>query len=246
MPESERKIYLKQEEIRIGFGSTGKTTRLQNYYQAVEIDAQSVQLRLLDIQDQPMGKPEVIDKETLSKEYIYCPDYLKNKKNPKDLKAQEHVRQGDEHLQKKELLSAEFEYKQALAIDDNHLKANLGMGRTLSAQGEEEKAKGYFTKLCSIDDLYEKENKHIFNELGIELRKKGMFGEAIFNYQKAITIDPDDPVLHYNLARAYYENGETDLSRKQMEKALQAKSDFEEAREFIESIGAPASPPPGV
>jgi tetratricopeptide (TPR) repeat protein len=243
MPESERKIYLKQEEVKVGFGSTAKTTRLQDYYEAAEIDETSVQLRLLDIQDQPMGKPIVISREVLGGEYVHCPEYFKNKKDPKRLKAEEHVAQGDQYLQKKKLLSAEFEYGQALAIDGDHLKANLGMGRSLSAQGKEAQAKEYFTKLSSIDDLYEGENKHIFNELGIELRKKGMFDEAIANYQKSIAIDPEDPILYYNLARVYYEKGEIELSREQMQKALHVKSDFKEAEEFIQSIAAPAPPP---
>ncbi len=242
MPPAERMIYLKQEEIKLGFGSTGKTTQLQNYYEASAIDETRVELRLLDIQDQPMGKPIIVDRETLSKEYAHCPEYFKNKKDPKKLRAEEHVAQGDEYLQKKKLLSAEFEYQQALTIDDKHLKANMGMGRTLSAQGKEEEAKEYFTKLSSIDDLYEEENKHLFNELGIELRKKGMFDESIVNYQKAIAIDPGDPVLYYNLARAYFEKGEIGLCREQAEKALHAKPDFKEAEDFIQRIEA--APPP--
>ncbi|MCX5909151.1 MAG: tetratricopeptide repeat protein [Deltaproteobacteria bacterium] len=242
MPDLEIKIFLKQENIKVGFGSTGKSTCLENYYQTVEIDEHNVQIRLLDIQDQPMGKPMEVDKETLSKEYIYCPDYFKNKKKPNELKADKHVLCGDQHLQRKEFLSAEFEYHKALATNGSHLKANLGMGKTLSALGKEEKAKEYYTKLSSIEDLYDKENKYIFNELGIELRKKGMFVEAIANYEKAIMIDPDDPVIYYNLARVYYEKGEIVRAREQMEKALQVKPDFREAEEFIQSIAASLPP----
>jgi hypothetical protein len=38
MVDRERKIYLKQQEIKVGFGSTGKTTRIEDSYQVIEID----------------------------------------------------------------------------------------------------------------------------------------------------------------------------------------------------------------
>ena len=65
-----------------------------------------------------------------------------------------------------------------------------------------------FSKLSNIDALFEKENKHIFNEVGIELRQRGMLEEAITNYLKAIRINQNDWVLYYNLGRAHYEKGD--------------------------------------
>jgi len=38
MVDRERKIYLKQQEIKVGFGSAGKTTRIEDSYQVIEID----------------------------------------------------------------------------------------------------------------------------------------------------------------------------------------------------------------
>lgn len=233
-----------QEEFKVGFGLTGKVTRVENYYEAVEVGEEQVKMFLLDIQDQRMGRPTVIPKERLN-DYIYCPDYFKGKKgeDSSHLRAEKHVQMANQHLAKSKLLNAESEYNQALKIEENHLQANLGMGKFFSAKGEEDKAKEYFTKLSSMEELFEKENKHVFNELAIELRKKGMLDEAIVNYQKALTLDPEDWVLYYNLGRAYFEKGEVDQTLDQLQAAIRIKPDFEEAEKFLQSLAPDSSSP---
>ncbi len=229
------RIYLKREEIKLGCGSTAKSIVVDNYYQVVEVDKDSVEIRLLDFSDQPVGKGDVIPKRELE-EYIPCPDYFKNKKKPKEQLLEKHIQSGDRHFAKREFFSAEFEYDQALSLDQNHLRANLGKGKALFARGDKEGARKVFAKLSNLDTLYDKENKHVFNEFGIELRKKKMFQEAIANYLKAISIDPKDEILYYNLGRAYYEDGEYEKAIEQLNQALTIKLDFREAHEFLSMI----------
>jgi len=229
------KIYLKQEEIKLGCGSTAKSTKVDNYFQAIEVDEEHVEIRLLDCFDQPVGKGSVIHKDEL-KDFSPCPDYFKTKKNSKEFLIEKHIHSGDRHMAQKEFFSAEHEYNRALSLDDNHLKANLGMGKALFARGKKDASKKIFSKLSSLDALYEKENKHIFNEVGIELRKRKMFEEAISNYLKAISIDPKDEVLYYNLGRAFYEEGKREEAIQHLKQALTLKSDFREASEFLSKI----------
>jgi tetratricopeptide (TPR) repeat protein len=231
----EKRIYLKQEEIKLGVGSTAKATIIENYYQVVEKDEDHVEIQLLDFRDKLLGEPSVVPKEKL-KDYIYCPDYFESKKSLKEVLIEKHVRSGDEHFQKKEYFSAEYEYNQVLSVDENHLKANLGKGKTLYARGEKEEAKKIFSKISNIENLYDVENKHVFNEFGIELRKRGLFEEANMNYLKAISIDPKDEVLYYNLGRAYYEQGHYTKAVEQLKLALKIKPEFKEAQEFLSKI----------
>lgn len=231
----DRNIYLRREEIKLGCGSTAKTTLIENYYQVVEMDENLVKIQILDFNDQPIGKAEVMDKEKL-KDFIYCPDYFKSKKSPKELSIEKHVQSGDKHFESKEFFSAEHEYNRALSLDENHLKANLGKGKTLFARGEKEEGKKFFSKLSNSAALFEVENKHVFNEFGIELRKRRMFEEAIMNYLKSISIDPNDEVLYYNLGRAYFEKGEYEKSVDQFKRALMIKPDFKEAEQFLSKI----------
>jgi len=228
-------IYLKQEEIKLGCGSTAKNVVVDNYYQVTEVDEDHVQIHLLDFSDRPVGKGSIITRKELG-EYIPCPHYFENKKTPKEEIVERHVRTGDHHFSKREFFSAEYEYNQALSMEPNHLRAHLGKGKTLFARGEREEAKKVFAKLSNLDTLYDKENKHIFNEFGIELRKKMMFQEAIANYLKAISIDPEDAVLYYNLGRAYYEDGMTEEAIARLKQALAMQPGFREAKEFLSMI----------
>ncbi len=161
------------------------------------------------------------------------------KKTPEEKKAaavDEKVRKGEEHLEKKEYNSATFEFGQALKADDKRLDAHLGKGQAHLALGEEDKAKEHFEKMASIDTLYNENNKHTLNELGITLRKSGMFEEAIRNYQKASAMDPADEALNFNMGRAYKEWGKTAEAREALQKALAIKPDFQEALDLFKSL----------
>jgi tetratricopeptide (TPR) repeat protein len=201
----------------------------------IEVDEDHVEMFLLDFVDQPVGKGCVVHKDEL-KCLTPCPDYFKNKKKPKELLIEKHICSGDHHFEKREFFSAEHEYNQVLSLERDHLKANLGKGKALFARGDKEAAMKVFSKLSNLNALYDKENKHIFNELGIELRKKRMFEEAISNYLKALSIDPEDEVLYYNLGRAFYEKGYPDEAFAHLKKAITMKADFKEAQEFLSKI----------
>jgi tetratricopeptide (TPR) repeat protein len=239
---AEKQIYSQTKKIKVGVGSTAKVTEITDYYQSIDTEGNEVKLLLLDMDDRPMGPPIAIPREELLKDYTYRPDHFERKKATKTAKVEGHVRAGDNHFQKKEFFSAEFEYGKALSLNQNHLRANLGKGKTLFATGEKEEAKKIFSHLSKIDALYEKENKHIFNEVGIELRQKGMLAEAVLNYRKAISIDPDDEVLYFNLARACFEQGGRQEAAGYLKAALTLKPDFAEAKELFAVI-SPAIPP---
>jgi tetratricopeptide (TPR) repeat protein len=233
--EKTPKIYCKEEKITVGFGCTQKVVVIKNYYQMIDKDEDHIECQLLNSFDEPMGFNVVIEREKL-KEYTYCPDYFENKKTGKEIMMEHHIEKGDKHFAEKEYYSAEHEYDRALALDDDNLRANLGKGNTLFARGERKKGEKVFAKLSNIEALYDQENKHIFNEFGIELRRKGMLNEAITNYGKAINIDPDDWVLYYNLAKAYYEKGDLIEATNQLKTALTINPGFREAKDFLESI----------
>ena len=250
----ERPIYLKRETIKLGFGSTSRATVIENYFQVEEAAEENMfSLRLLNISDQPFGESLLVSREELEQEYTPCPDYFKNKKDPKVLLAEKHVELGETHYENRQFFSAEREFNNALDLNEKDLKANLGKGKSLYARGEKKKAKEIFDQLSQMDNLYEEENKHIFNEFAIELRKRNLHDEAVSNYGKAIAIDPDDPVLYYNLGRVYYEKKDREGSIEQLTKALTLKEDFNEAREFLNTLtggltiqkSKPAVPGPG-
>jgi tetratricopeptide (TPR) repeat protein len=237
----ERRVYLKQESIRVGVGSTAKTQTVEDYYEVVEIDDNRVEALLLDIEDQPVGRPSIMTKEEL-KDYVYCPDYFNKGKETQDLKeliVEKRIQLGDKYFGEKKFFTAENQYNKALALDEDSLRASLGKGKTLYARGEKKEGAKVFSTLSKNQALFENENKHIFNEFGIELRKKGMLEEAISHYLKAISIDPNDEVLYYNLGRTFYEQGKQKEAVEQLKIALVKRPDFKDAKEFLSKMQMP-------
>jgi len=234
-------VYAKSSVITIGTASTSKKTTSVNYYFAKPLNENTVLVDLLNIKNEPVGFTEEVPIEQFKKEYEFVADLKTFQKkheqvSPEKIKAEEHVKRGDKHLQNKEYLSAEFEYGTALRYDKKNLKAHHGLSKVYLETGEIDKAKEYLHKIGELDDLFAKENKHIFNEVAINLRKQKMYDEAIKNYKKAIIVDPEDEVLYYNMARAYYEKGELENALKYFKKSVELNPDFNEGKKAIQFV----------
>lgn len=237
MTEIKEGIYLETVSAKIGTGGTAKEQQIENYYLAKSIGEGMVEMRLLDMDYEPMNIVEKVGLEEFSRRFTFKPDIVKEeKKSFADRKADKAIAQAEAHYKRKEFFSAEFEYSKALALDEDNVRANFGQGKVYLAQGEPDKAKEVFEKLTHIDAVYEEKNKHIFNELGIELRRQGLYDQAIAYYTKALSFTENDENLLFNAARAHFEKGGMKSARYYVEKALTINPSLEEARRLLENI----------
>ncbi|MEK6712150.1 MAG: tetratricopeptide repeat protein [Nitrospinota bacterium] len=154
-------------------------------------------------------------------------------KTPQQVMVEKCMAAAQSHLDHKEFHSAEFEFKTALKFDEKHVNASYGLGEAYLGQGKAEEARRLFARLTDNDRLYRKENKHVFNKLGILLRRQGLFPLALKNYDRAIKIDRSDPVLFYNLARVLYEMQQKDKAILFLKNAMTIDPGFKEAAEFL-------------
>ena len=69
-------------------------------------------------------------------------------------------------------------------------------------------------------EFWSHEDIATFNRLGLLLRRAGKWQEAAAEYQKAISVTPNDENLHYNLAMAYLEGRDNEAARASVLKAL--------------------------
>ena len=60
---------------------------------------------------------------------------------------------------------------------------------------------------------------------GIEVAQRGLWREAIYRWEKAVELDPENPSARNNLAVAYEQSGEFDLANEEYERALELDSD---------------------
>ncbi len=239
--------YSEQVKISLGTGATKRQTAGENIFLAKERPDGTVEMSLLNMKGEPTNIREVVEMEEFLRRCKPKKDYLLPSKkldgdddglSRKKAEADKRASRGNLHLKRKEYNSAEFEYNSALKIDEENVRAHYGLGKMYLEKGEKEKAREIFRQLSQIEALFEEDNKHIFNDFGIDLRQNKMYDEAIANYGKALEISSHDPILHFNLARAYIGKEMWTEALAYLKKALVLKNDFPEAEKLIKMVSA--------
>ncbi len=230
--------YKEHVKITLGTGATKRATTGENIFYAEELPSGEIKLSLLNMAGQPTNITEVVEREEFFRRCTPEPDFVppaeKSDSRINKLKelADRHASQGNLHLRRKEYNSAEFEFNRSLKLDEEHVRANYGLAKLHLEKGEEEEARRVLDRLTHIEALFEEENKHIFNEFGIDLRKMKMYQQALDSYTKALEIKPDDPVLNFNKARALIDLKRFEEALAHLERALELKEDFPEAQQI--------------
>ncbi len=217
-----------QSQSAIGFGSTKRKVKLNIYVYAEEQPDGTFVLRSLNKHYIPTGRSVVVTREQLLAEYLPEPDLYMNKVVPMMRQVRQTVDAGDEHRVQGELMSAEFEYKSALRVDEEHIRATFGLGLTYLDRGEVENANLVCRRIITLEAAFSAEHKHLFNEFGIKMRKNRMYAQALRYYFKAFRLTRDDEHLLYNIARTYYEKDKLKLAKKFCDMALALDPAFEE------------------
>ncbi len=79
-------------------------------------------------------------------------------------------------------------------------------------------------------------NVFVYNRLAIALRRQSKFTEAIEYYEKALTMDPNEEYLYYNLAMVHLSAKNPNLAKTALQKALAIQPDFQEAIKLLASV----------
>lgn len=135
------------------------------------------------------------------------------------------------YLEAGEPEKADHAFQMALQSDRGNADLHTEIGEIYLATGDSTKAAAAFKSSLNI-----LEDVHVYNRLGIALRKKGRFAEAIREYKKALKIAPGDEALYYNIGRAYLESGDADNAVKSLTHALRLDPDFAECKELLDRV----------
>lgn len=231
-------VYFEKKKMNIGAGGTSQSKVEDIHFHIVEKEDNKLNLEMLNAQGKRTGMViDTIDKETFLSRFFSCFEHecqffpRVSKEEGKE-RAKKHAESGDRLKEQNEMKQAEMEYGNALKFDEKSARANYGLAKVLIETGRKDDGKIRLKKLAQMDNVFEKENKHLFNEIGIDLRKQKLYDEALDYYNKAISIDPDDEALHYNLARLHKDCNKYQEAMNVIKKALKIKPDFEEGKEF--------------
>lgn len=105
--------------------------------------------------------------------------------------------------------------------------------------GDTKKAEKYFRGYLAADSsvILPENQLHVYNRLGITLRKQGEWNKAIEEYKKALKINGNDPGLLYNMGKAWVEGKNLIEARNWLKKAIEIEPSFPEALEELKKIG---------
>lgn len=84
--------------------------------------------------------------------------------------------------------------------------------------------------------LAQKENVHVYNRLGIALRRQKKWKKAIDEYNKALQVEPKNEGLHFNMGMAFLEGEKKQEAAQHFKTALAINPDFSDARKMLKKI----------
>jgi len=145
----------------------------------------------------------------------------------------QRVLMGDYFRTQGKNVEAKIEYQKVLRIDEESIRGTFGLGLAYLALNQIEKGRYAFEKLVKLDESFSAEHKHLFNEFGIALRKKGLFEEALAFYYRAKALCADDEHLMLNITRAWFEKGDAERAYGELRHCLEQDKSFREALAFL-------------
>jgi tetratricopeptide (TPR) repeat protein len=230
-------VFSTQDIQKVGTGTTTRKSIRKAFWFCVEIDsgeqAGSVEVQPLNANYVPSGPKKAIDREKFLNDFAPELEFYQNTVFPRMREITKTVARGERHRNNGELYSAEMEFNNALNLDVENIRANFGLGLTYMARGENAKAENILERIVKMEDAFDQEYKHLYNEFGIQLRKGKMTQKAIVYYKRALELSSQDENIYYNIARAYLDNKEPAAALEFLCKALELNPGFVEASQFL-------------
>jgi len=220
----------------VGFGATKRKEKIKKLWYLERDEDGTTSIRPLSKNYLPSGEAAEISLDKVVQDFFPEPNIYMSRVAPQMAEVEQAVAKGDQHRENGEHYSAEFAYKEALEIDEFHIRANFGLGLTYTSMGDREKARHTFRTIVNLEGSFHEKHKHLFNEFGIALRKNEMYKESLEYYLRALKLCENDEHLFFNLARACFDNEDHEHALEFLTQAQELKPDFKEAQKLINAI----------
>lgn len=225
-------VFSTQSVAKVGTGTTQRRTIQKTYWSGEELEDGRVEVQPLNRNYIPSGPKRAIERDNFLTQYNPEPEFYMSTVFPAIKQVDEAVTRGEKHRERGAVYSAEFEFKQAQAVDEENVRANFGLGLTYLDRGDQVKANDIFERIVDLEAAFEEEHKHLFNDFGINMRKNKMFDQALQYYLRAEELVTDDEHLFHNIARCYYEKGDVEGCKKYLFKSLKVNPNLKESKMF--------------
>ncbi len=231
-------VFSSQEVRKVGTGTTTRKTIQKAYWYADETDDGSLMVQPLNSNYIPSGPKRNVSLDDFLQRFSPEPEFYLQTVFPKMKEVNKTIARADRHRKRGESFSAEFEYSNALAVDEENVRANFGLGLTYLERGDTSKANDIFERLVKLEAAFEEEHKHLFNEFGINLRKNQMLDQSLEYYDRAMELSRGDENLFYNIARVHLEKKDFHKTVEFLLKTLEINPELEAAVKFLQWMKA--------
>lgn len=200
-------VFSSQEVKKVGTGTTTRKVIQKEFWYAEETDDGQIMVQPMNANYVPSGSKKIITLDVFLNKFSPELEFYIQTVFPRMRELNKTIARADRHRKLGESFSAEFEYNNAIQVDEESVRANFGLGLTYLERGQTDKADDIFQRIVKLEAAFEKEHKHLFNEFGINLRKNKMNDQSVEYYHKALELFNTDENLYCNLARAYFDSG---------------------------------------
>jgi tetratricopeptide (TPR) repeat protein len=225
-------IFSTQTVAKVGTGTTQRKTIQKTYWDAEELDTGEISVQPLNRNYVPSGPKRSIPRDDFLTKFNPEPEFYVSTVYPAIKEMDSAIVRGERHRERGAAYSAEFEYKQAMAIDEENVRANFGLGLTYLDRGDQARANDIFERLVGLEAAFDAEHKHLFNDFGINMRKNKMYDQALQYYLRAEELVQNDENLFHNIARCYFEKGNMEGCKKYLLKSLELNPNLEASLKF--------------
>jgi len=229
-------VFSSMEQTKVGTGTTSRTKITKLYWYVEEVRYREYSLRQLNSNCVPSGSRQLLSLEELAARYVPEIEFWEEKAMPAMAELEGHLENGEDDREDGKLYSAQTHFNNALGIEEKNVRALFNLGLVYIELKEHEKARDMMNELLRLKMTFERGNQHLFNELGIRLRKSGMFDDAKAYYSRALEFVEDDENLYYNLARVHYEKDEWAECAQALQKCSALNPQLEPAMALAEFI----------
>jgi tetratricopeptide (TPR) repeat protein len=231
-------VYSHSTRYEYKVGERGSRYRHGTFWFVRKRSEDLFEVRPLNANHVPSGVCTLVSREDFLRFYTPELGYYQENTLPCMEALQKKVRMGRRYFNMGQLDRAEQEFCEAVLMQRDSVDGNMGLSEVYAEQQEFTKLRTVLDKLLNIDDTFREEQRHRFNEFGMNLRKQGCFDDAIRFYTKALEVNADDENLHFNIARAYHGRDDCEQCRKHLDRALELNPDMTEALAFTRSLNA--------
>jgi len=221
-------------QLTSGIGETRRSAEQKTYWFVRRMSNDNYEIQPLNQHHVPSGVTSIISKGTFMTEYVPELDYYERRTVPALQSLCRKLEQGEDFFANNQLDAAESEFAKALCIDAENPQAHLRMGDIACRKNDFKKLKKILPRILGIDQIFTLAERHRFNEFGMNLRKEGLFSEAVQYYSKALQINSQDEHLYFNIARVFFEMGDQSATHQHLEEALRINPGFVQAQRFLD------------